>query len=116
MESSGLIEICNHGKQHTDYTKVPLDDLVLEITGAHRDIQDNLGGNRLKLFAYPYGKASKATKKQLLEHGFEVQVLTGHGRSFQTRKSDLTEINRIKCWNGLSGKEILKIVEKDKNE
>ena len=109
MERSGLVTIATHGQRHVDHAKMSPSKAAREIGAAHAELVEQLGNpDRLKVMAYPYGKCTADTRSAVAKQGFAVQVLTRCGRAYNAGKTPLTEVNRIKCWNGLSGEELVR--------
>lgn len=114
MEKSGLVEIQNHGLNHTDHAKMAKKDLIEDVEAAQALIDKNLGKRALKVFAYPGGRYSTESRLILSKIGFNIQ-LTGIS-GLITTKTELNNIKRINVGHGISGKGIANIVRTLENK
>ena len=74
MQDSGLVEIFSHSKRHVFYDKLPVRMLRDDVIESYKIIEENLGSNNLKVFAYPYGAYTKETVWALKLNGINMQV------------------------------------------
>ena len=109
MQNSGLIEIGSHSKKHVFYDKRPVRELRDDVKASYEQIENHLGKQDLKIFAYPYGAYTSETVKILKNNGVDVQVYDigiNHFKDFN--KNAIKRIN-IPC--EMTGKEIIEEIE-----
>ena len=109
MQNSGLIEIGSHSKKHVFYDKHPVRELRDDVKASYEQIENHLGKQDLKIFAYPYGAYTAETVKILKNNGVDVQVYDigiNHFKDFN--KNAIKRIN-IPC--EMTGKEIIEEIE-----
>ena len=90
MENSGLVHIYTHGKTHIPYGDESADLVKDYISYAHTHLEEELGHETLKVFAYPYGSCSDDSINALSELGF-IQNLLGE----QYNTSDTLDLNKL---------------------
>jgi peptidoglycan/xylan/chitin deacetylase (PgdA/CDA1 family) len=91
MADAGF-EIGAHTLNHKDLTMLSLEDTKREISESRVYLQ-NLTGQPVLTFAYPYGKNNTNIKKWAKESGFRYSVvISGGGLDWE---EDLSEIFRI---------------------
>lgn len=110
MEKSGLVEIQNHTSDHKICTDMSKEELIKNVTGAQKEIEENLGKRKIKVFAYPEGKYTEEIKKVVKDLGFDIQLTVKDG--LINRETPLNDIKRINIKHGLKGTDIIGIIEK----
>lgn len=81
LHESGLIEFGGHTLTHPSMVKLSDEDLKKEIERNKRDIEDIIG-EKLVSFAYPYGHNSKRVQKAVEVAGYRYAVSTDSGTGF----------------------------------
>lgn len=108
MESSGLVHIYTHGKVHIPYGNETTDTVKEYISYAHSNLEEQLGHETLKVFAYPYGSCSDESISALSELGFIQNLL---GEQYNTSDSlDLSKLTRIYARQNYNVYSILKLI------
>ena len=74
MQDSGLVEIFSHSKRHVFYDKLSVRKIRDDVIESYKIIEENLGKQDLKVFAYPYGAYTKETVWTLKLNGIDMQV------------------------------------------
>ena len=74
MQDSGLVDIFSHSKRHVFYDRLPVRMIRDDVIESYKIIEENLGSNNLKVFAYPYGAYTKETVWALKLNGINMQV------------------------------------------
>lgn len=109
MYDTGLVKIHCHGYEHSAYSGVGKEKLVLDYKKSHQEIEQHMGEKVQKIMAYPAGKSSNDTIRWLKEIGFEVQVQTKYGTINRSKDLDLTGLGRIRGERA-TGKQILNAI------
>ena len=74
MQDSGLVGIFSHSKRHVFYDKLPARSIRDDVKESYKIIEEKLGKQDLKVFAYPYGAYTKETVWTLKINGIDMQV------------------------------------------
>lgn len=74
MQDSGLVEIFSHSKKHVFYDRLPVRAIRDDVAESYKIIEENLGKQDLKVFAYPYGAYTTGTVWALKMSGIDMQV------------------------------------------
>ncbi len=106
MQSSGLVDICSHGKRHIAYDTIPIIQFKHEILQSFLLLDKNIGYNDLKIFAYPYGLYNQDMADILKQNGIDIQV-TGLGLN-NLNTIDFSNINRLNIPNNMTGEQIIR--------
>lgn len=99
MHNSGLVEFGGHTMHHVDLRKYDKKGQIEEING-NKIWLENLLGEKLVSFAYPFGFFNDSAKKVVKELGFDFGVATDSG-PFKI-EDDLFEIRRIGIYPDLN--------------
>ncbi len=78
MENSGIIKIYSHTKTHTSAKKLTDEELLKEVNDSFKFLEDNLGGNRKAMFAYPFGHYTNHQAELLKKAGIENQFVQNY--------------------------------------
>lgn len=74
MQNSGLVEIFSHSTKHVFYNKLSVRELRDDVKESYKLIEEHLGKQDLKVFAYPYGAYTNETVRTLKNNGIDYQV------------------------------------------
>lgn len=90
------------------YNKLPVRTLRDDVINSFKEIDEYLGKNKLRVFAYPYGAYTKKGVWALKLSGIDMQVYDIGINNFKDfNKSYIKRIN-IPC--EMSGKEIIELI------
>lgn len=106
MQKSGLVEIFSHSKRHVFYNKLPVRSIRDDVKDSYKIIEENLGEQDLKVFAYPYGAYTKETVWTLKINGIDMQVYDIGMNYFNNFDKDYIKRFNIPC--EMTGEEIIK--------
>lgn len=109
MQKSGLVEICSHSKKHVFYDKRSVRELCDDVKVSYDKIEEHLGKQDLKIFAYPYGAYTSETVRTLKNSGIDFQVYDIGINYF--KDLDKNAIKRINIPCEMTGKEIIEEIE-----
>ena len=109
MQNSGLVEIFSHSKKHVFYNKLPVRELSDDVKESYELIEEHLGKQDLKVFAYPYGAYTKETVRTLKNNGIDFQIYDIGINNF--KDLDRNFIKRINIPCEMTGKEIIEEIE-----
>ena len=109
MQNSGLVEIFSHSKKHVFYNKLPVRELRDDVIESYELIEEHLGEQDLKVFAYPYGAYTKETVRTLKNNGIDFQIYDLGINNF--KNLDRNFIKRINIPCEMTGKEIIQEIE-----
>ena len=110
MQNSGLVEIFSHSTKHVFYDKLPARELRDDVIESYKLIEQHLGKQELKVFAYPYGAYTNETVRTLKNNGIDFQVYDLGINNFKTL--DKSYIRRINIPCEMTGKEIIEEIER----
>ena len=110
MQNSGLVEIFSHSKKHVFYNKLPVRTVRDDVIESYEIIEEHLGKQDLKVFAYPYGAYTNETVKALKNNGIDFQLYDIGINNF--KNLDRNFIKRINIPCEMTGKEIIDEIEK----
>ena len=110
MQNSGLVEIYSHSKKHVFYDKLPVRRIRDDVKESYKDIEEHLGKQDLKVFAYPYGAYTDETVKTLKNNGIDLQIYDIGINNFKNLNTDYIKRINIPC--EMTGKEIIEEIEK----
>lgn len=110
MQNSNLVEIFSHGKRHIFYDKLSIRQVRDEVMESYKIIENNLGNQDLKVFAYPYGAYTKETVRVLKKSGIDFQIYDIGMNYFN--KFNKNYIKRINIPCEMTGNEIIEEIEK----
>ena len=110
MQNSGLVEIFSHSKKHVFYDKLPVRELRDDVKESYKLIEEHLGKQDLKVFAYPYGAYTNETVRTLKNNGIYFQVYDIGINNF--KNLDKNYIKRINIPCEMTGKEIVEEIER----
>lgn len=109
MYDTGLVKIHCHGYEHSAYSSVGKEKLIMDYKKSQQEIEQYMGEKVQKIMAYPAGESSKDTIRWLKEIGFEIQVQTKYGTINNSKELDLTGLGRIRGERA-TGKQILNTI------
>lgn len=112
MQNSGLVEIFSHSTKHVFYDKLPVRELRDDVAKSYKLIEQYLGKQDLKVFAYPYGAYTNETVRTLKNNGIDFQVYDIGINNF--KNLDKNYIKRINVPCEMTGKEIIEEIEKNR--
>lgn len=110
MQNSNLVKIFSHGKRHIFYDKLSIRQVRDEVMESYKIIENNLGNQDLKVFAYPYGAYTKETVWVLKKNGIDFQIYDIGMNYFN--KFNKNYIKRINIPCEMTGNEIIQEIEK----
>lgn len=105
MQNSGLVEIFSHSKRHVFYDRLPVREVRDDVIASYKLIEEHLGKQDLKVFAYPYGAYTNETVRTLKNNGIDFQVYDLGINNF--KNLDKNYIKRINIPCEMTGKEII---------
>lgn len=105
MQNSGLVEIFSHSKKHVFYNKFPVREIRDDVKESYKLIEEHLGKQELKVFAYPYGAYTKETVRTLQNNGIDFQIYDIGINNFKTLDRDFIKRINIPC--EMTGQEII---------
>ena len=94
MEQSGLVDIQSHSWKHEDHTQLSSQVLNTYIGDSFQVLDENLGKDSVRIFAYPYGKYSANAQAIATGYGVNMQVTT-LWRALDLDHLDMLSIPRI---------------------
>lgn len=110
MEDSGFIDIQSHSATHTAFTTLTNKQVIEEIQGSFKTIEDKLGKRDVKVLAYPQFKNTKTTQELVKKEGVFFQMTN------LAKKGDLgdksTNVKRIHVHNNTTPELLLKEIQK----
>lgn len=109
MEDSGFVEIFNHTSNHKICSNMSKDELIKNVSEAQNDIDKKLGNRKIKVFTYPEGKYTEENRDILKNMGFDIQITVDDG--VNNRETPLNGVKRINIKHGLSGVDLLNILQ-----
>lgn len=109
MQNSGLVKIYSHGKRHIFYDKFPVREIRDDVIESYKIIEENLGKQDLKLFAYPYGAYTNETVWALRISGIDFQMYDIGMNYFNNFNKNFIKRINIPC--EMTGKEILEEIQ-----
>ncbi len=109
MQNSGLVEIGSHSKKHVFYDKRSVRELRDDVKASYDKIEEHLGKQELKIFAYPYGAYTSETVTTLKNNGIDFQIYDIGMNYF--KDLDRNYIKRINIHCEMTGKEIIEEIE-----
>lgn len=109
MQTSGLVEIFSHSKNHIFYNKFPVRRIRDDVAESYTQLEKHLGKQTLKVFAYPYGAYTKETVKTLKNNGIDFQVYDIGINNFKTLDKNFVKRINIPC--EMTGAEIITEIE-----
>ena len=110
MQDSGLVEIFSHSKRHVFYDKLPVRSIRDDVKESYKIIEEKLGKQALKVFAYPYGAYTKETVWTLKINGIDMQVYDIGMNYFNNFDTDYIKRFNIPC--EMTGEEIIEEITK----
>lgn len=105
MQDSNLVEIFSHSSKHVFYDKLPVYELQKDVEESYKAIEKNLGKQKLKVFAYPYGAYTKESVLALKLNGIDMQVYDIGINNFKSFNKNY--IKRINILCEMTGDEII---------
>ena len=111
MQNSGLVEIFSHSKEHVFYDKFPVRKIRDDVKESYKEIEEHLGKQKLKVFAYPYGAYTDETVRTLKNNGIDFQVYDIGINNFKNLDTDYIKRINIPC--EMTGKEIIEEIENE---
>lgn len=96
-------------KKHVFYDRFPIIEVRNDVKESYKLIEENLGKQELKVFAYPYGAYTSKTVRTLKNNGIDYQVYDLGINNF--KDLDPNFIKRINIPCEMTGKEIIEEIE-----
>ena len=113
MQNSGLVEIFSHSKRHIFYNEVPARKVYDDVKASYKQIEEHLGNQDLKVFAYPFGAYSNETVRTLKNGGIDFQVYDIGINNFKNLNKHFIKRINIPC--EMTGKEIIEEINSLQN-
>ncbi len=107
LSQSGLVTINTHGRYHDDFDKLETVKAVEDVKYAHKQIEQNLGRQIIKVFTYPCGLYKEETIKALEQEGF-IQNLTDN-KINKSKTLNLSGLHRCYCLGDSTLKMMIKL-------
>ena len=105
MKELADADIFSHSKKHVFYNKLPVREIRDDVKESYKLIEEHLGKQELKVFAYPYGAYTKETVRTLKNNGIDFQIYDIGINNFKTLDRDF--IKRINIHCEMTGQEII---------
>lgn len=105
MKELADANIFSHSKKHVFYNKLPVREIRDDVKESYKLIEEHLGKQELKVFAYPYGAYTKETVRTLQNNGIDFQIYDIGINNFKTLDRDF--IKRINIHCEMTGQEII---------
>lgn len=105
MKELADADIFSHSKKHLFYNKLPVREIRDDVKESYKLIEEHLGKQELKVFAYPYGAYTKETVRTLQNNGIDFQIYDIGINNFKTLDRDF--IKRINIHCEMTGQEII---------
>ena len=109
MQDSGLVEIFSHSKKHVFYDRLSVRAIRDDVTESYKIIEEHLGKQDLKVFAYPYGAYTNETVWALKMTGIDMQVYDIGMNYFNSFDKDYIKRINIPC--EMTGLEIIEEID-----
>ncbi len=74
VQNSGLGIIASHSQNHEDFSKLSVEQAVENVNNSYKTIEENLGNQKIKIFAYPYGLYGEGQSEALEKEGYIVDL------------------------------------------
>ena len=74
MQDSGLALIASHSTNHTEFDKLTVEETLQNVNESYKNIEENLGEQKVKIFTYPYGLYSEEQLEPLKEAGYIINL------------------------------------------
>lgn len=114
MEESGLVHIESHTNMHSDFNLSDPKNSVSELRLSKYLIKKHLDKDALYL-AYPYGHYTEFAKEQAEKAGYKACVkITTVNPGVNRIDTDLYELKRITACGGMSGRDLINEIEKNR--
>lgn len=115
MEDSGVIDIESHTNFHNNLKDVSLETAIQELRKSKYLIQKNLGKDATVL-AYPYGDFTEEVKQAAKDAGYLAAVKVKLGNPGVNRKGqDVYELKRLTVYGGMTGEQLLELIQENKD-
>ena len=105
MKELADADIFSRSKKHVFYNKLPVRELRDDVKESYKLIEEHLGKQELKVFAYPYGAYTKETVRTLQNNGIDFQIYDIGINNFKTLDRDFIKRINIPC--EMTGQEII---------
>ena len=105
MKELADADIFSHSKKHVFYNKLPVREIRDDVKESYKLIEEHLGKQELKVFAYPYGAYTKETVRTLKNNGIDFQIYDIGINNFKTLDRDFIKRINIPC--EMTGQEII---------
>lgn len=99
------IGIGSHSRHHADLQRLDADDLEEEIAGSRAELEDMLG-QKVNSFAYPYGRLNDAVRASVVKAGYACAFSTRSG--FNQPGEDPFTVRRIDVYGTDSASALLR--------
>lgn len=74
MQDSGLGLIASHSQKHEDFSKLSVEQSIENVNNSYKAIEENLGNQKVKAFAYPCGLYADGQSEALEKEGYIVNL------------------------------------------
>lgn len=105
MKELADADIFSRSKKHVFYNKLPVREIRDDVKESYKLIEEHLGKQELKVFAYPYGAYTKETVRTLQNNGIDFQIYDIGINNFKTLDRDFIKRINIPC--EMTGQEII---------
>ncbi len=115
MENSGYIDIESHTNYHNMLNRISDSSLVYELRKSRYLIKKHLGKD-VSILAYPYGFYNENVIEHAAKAGYTAAVIISQEDfpGVNRENENIYKLKRITASGGVSGEELIKIIEKNK--
>ncbi len=110
MTDSGLVYIYNHSMNHVQDTKLCNNTFKNEALKGEDLLDKNMKVRGIRVFTYPYGDYNFSTTTTLRQLGYDLQITTDYG--VVNSESSINKVPRITISSGMSGEDVIALIEK----
>ena len=107
MKDSGLVTIASHSKDHSEFTKLTIEEAEKNVNESYKIIEEKIGMPLSKIFTYPYGLNTEEELEKLKQDGY-IQNLTDN-KINQSKTLNLYALHRCYPLSDSVPKMLLKI-------
>lgn len=111
MQDSGLGLIASHSTMHIEFDKLTPEETLQDVELSYEIIEEKLGKQKIKVFAYPYGLYKDEQLSKLSENGYIVNLTDN--KINKSNKLELTELHRCYPLSDSLLKMKMKIIYRD---
>lgn len=107
LDNSGLVTINTHSSKHDNFDTLNKNEAIQDVVDAHKEIEERLGHEQIKVFTYPCGLYKEEIIKGLEEKNF-IQNLTDN-KINKSKNLDLSRLHRCYSLEDSTLKMIIKL-------